>query len=59
MIDFKKAEQNQIEKIVEISKAAFDTDIEVGASEVGGPPDYDSLKWHERIQNQLRRNDIL
>lgn len=43
MIDFRKAERNQIERIFGISKAAFDTDIEVGASEVGGPPDYDKI----------------
>lgn len=35
MVIFKKANINQIERLVEISKAAFDTDIEVGASEFG------------------------
>lgn len=49
MVIFKKAKDNQIERLVEISKAAFDTDIEVGASEVGGPPDYDCMKWHRQM----------
>ncbi len=31
-----QAEQKQIERIVDISKAAFDSDIAVGASSVGG-----------------------
>ena len=49
MMIFKKAKTNQIERLVEISKAAFDTDIEVGASEVGGPPDYDCMEWHRQM----------
>lgn len=49
MVIFKKANINQIERLVEISKAAFDTDIEVGASEFGGPPDYDCMKWHRQM----------
>ena len=50
MIEFKKAEKEQMAEIVRISKEAFDTDIELGAGEAGGPPDYDSVKWHERMQ---------
>lgn len=49
MVIFKKANINQIERLVEISKAAFDTDIEVGASEFGGPPNYDCMKWHRQM----------
>ena len=37
------AELKNIERIVAISKAAFDSDIDVGASEPDGPPDYDSI----------------
>jgi RimJ/RimL family protein N-acetyltransferase len=44
-----EAEQKQIKRIVAISKAAFDTDIAVGASSVGGPPAYDSVTWHEQM----------
>ena len=42
--------KEQIAEIVRISREAFDTDIEVGADEAGGPPDYDSVKWHESMQ---------
>ena len=46
------AELKHIERIVAISKAAFDSDIDVGASEPGGPPDYDSITWHIQIKNE-------
>ena len=47
-----KAELKNIERIVAISKAAFDSDINVGASEAGGPPDYDSSPWHIQMKNE-------
>ena len=47
-----KAELKHIERIVAISKAAFDSDIHVGASEAGGPPDYDSIPWHIQMKNE-------
>ncbi len=47
-----QAEQNQIERIVDISKAAFESDITVGAPSVGGPPEYDSVAWHEQMLNE-------
>ena len=46
------AELKHIERIVAISKAAFDSDINVGASEAGGPPDYDSIQWHIQMKNE-------
>ena len=46
------AELKHIERIVSISKAAFDSDINVGASEPGGPPDYDSITWHIQMKNE-------
>ena len=46
------AELRYIERIVAISKAAFDSDINVGASESGGPPDYDSITWHIQMKNE-------
>ena len=46
------AEREHIERIVAISKAAFDSDINVGASEPGGPPDYDSIAWHIQMKNE-------
>lgn len=51
MILLEKAEKEHIEKLTAISKSAFDTDIEVGAEEIGGPPEYDSEKWHNQMQN--------
>ena len=46
------AELKHIERIVAISKATFDTDINVGGSEAGGPPDYDSIPWHIQMKNE-------
>ena len=46
------AELKHIERIVAISKAAFDSDIHVGASEPDAPPDYDSSPWHIQMKNE-------
>lgn len=46
------AELKNIERIVAISKAAFESDIDVGASEAGGPPDYNSVQWHIQMKNE-------
>ena len=46
------AELKHIERIVAISKAAFDSDINVGASEADAPPDYDSIPWHIQMKNE-------
>lgn len=46
------AELKHIERIVAISKAAFDSDIHVGAPEAGGPPEYDSIPWHMQMQRE-------
>lgn len=46
------AEMKNIERIVAISKAAFDSDIDVGASESDGPPGYDSIAWHLRMKKE-------
>ena len=47
-----KAQLKQIERIVAISKAAFDSDSHVGASKAGGPPDYDSIPWHIQMKEE-------
>ena len=47
-----KATKEHIPVLVEISKKAFDSDIAVGASSIGGPPDYDSLEWHMRMMSE-------
>ena len=36
----RKATENEIDHLVEISKAAFDTDVTVGGEAPGGPPGY-------------------
>ena len=46
------AQWEHIERIVAISKAAFDSDINMGAPEPGGPPDYDSIPWHMQMLNE-------
>ena len=46
------AELKHIEKIVSISKAAFESDINVGASESDAPPNYDSIPWHIQMKNE-------
>ncbi len=46
------AEWKNIERIVAISKAAFDSDINVGASEADRPPDYDSISRHIQMKNE-------
>ena len=46
------AELKHIERIVAISKAAFDSDMDIGASGAGGPPDYDSIPWHIQMKNE-------
>ncbi len=50
MITLVKATNEHIEKLTALSKAAFDTDISVGAEQAGGPPEYDSEKWHHEMQ---------
>ena len=46
------AELKYVERIVAISKAAFDSDIHIGASEASGPPEYDSVAWHIKMRNE-------
>ena len=46
------AELQNIERIVAISKAAFDSDIHVGAYDADRPPDYDSVPWHIQMKNE-------
>ena len=46
------AEPKHIERIVAISKRAFETDIEVGGTIGDYPPEYDSVIWHEQMLNE-------
>ena len=52
LMKLENAELNNIERIVAISKAAFDSDIDVGAPEGERPPDYDFVPWHIQMQNE-------
>ena len=45
------AELKYIERIVAISKRAFETDIEVGGTIGDYPPEYDSVIWHKQMLN--------
>ena len=45
-------ELKDIERIVAISKRAFETDIEVGGVIGDYPPEYDSILWHEQMRNE-------
>ena len=47
-----KAEWKHIERIVAISKRAFETDIAVGGAIGDYPPEYDSVAWHEQMLNE-------
>jgi len=47
-----KATENHIQELVAISKAAFDSDITVGGTGDGGPPEYDSVEWHIEMMQQ-------
>ena len=45
------SKNEDIPELTRISKAAFDTDCLVGGRSAGGPPDYDSVAWHEIMMN--------
>ena len=47
-----KAEADQIEKIVDMSVRAFETDVNVGGVKGDCPPEYDSVKWHEQMARE-------
>lgn len=47
-----KANIEDIESIVEMSKCAFRTDINVGGKNGDCPPDYDSPVWHAQMADE-------
>lgn len=51
-IQFVKASTSDALTITEISKRAFDSDIQVGASSAGGPPDYMSVPFHTQMARE-------
>jgi GNAT superfamily N-acetyltransferase len=48
---FRKALDEEVGLLTDISKAAFETDIFVGAAGNGGPPGYDSYEWYKKMQS--------
>ena len=47
-----KAEAEQIEKIVNMSIRAFETDVNVGGAEGDCPPGFDSVEWHQQMARE-------
>ena len=43
---------NKNNSLVFLLLKAFFSDIHVGGSEKGGPPDYDSITWHEKMAEE-------
>lgn len=43
------AKEENVKELVRMSKEAFDSDVAVGAGKAGGPPEYDSLSWHQQM----------
>ena len=47
-----KAEAEQIEKIVNMSIRAFETDVNVGGAKGDCPPGFDSAEWHQQMARE-------
>ena len=47
-----KAEANQVEKIVDMSIRAFETDVNVGGAKGDCPPGFDSVEWHKQMARE-------
>lgn len=60
-----KAQANQIEKIVNMSVRAFETDINVGGEKGECPPEFDSIEWHKQMAQEghlyqaMIKNDLV
>lgn len=48
-MNLRKSLEDEINTLVAISKAAFNTDVLVGGDENEGPPGYDSSEWHKQM----------
>ena len=49
ILQFLRASTADAVSLMCISKKAFDSDVEVGASSVGGPPGYNSLSFYTKM----------
>ena len=47
-----KAEADQIERIVDMSVRAFETDVNVGGTKGDCPPGFDSVEWHQQMAGE-------
>lgn len=47
-----KAEADQVEKIVDMSIRAFETDVTVGGLKGDCPPEFDSIAWHQQMARE-------
>ena len=47
-----KAEANQVEKIVDMSVRAFETDVYVGGVKGDCPPEFDLVEWHKQMARE-------
>ena len=47
-----RAEADQIERIVDMSVRAFETDVNVGGAKGEFPPEYDSVEWHKQMARE-------
>ena len=47
-----KAEANHVEKIVDMSIRAFETDVNVGGAKGDCPPGFDSVEWHKQMARE-------
>ena len=50
-----KAERSQLERIVAISKRAFETDVAVGGAVWDYPPEYDTPIWNVRTNSLYKK----
>jgi len=58
MISVEVANRTNAALLAAISKNAFDTDVLVGGKSIGGPPNYDSVKWHKKMIDQGNLSSI-
>lgn len=46
------AQRENVAELVRMSKEAFDSDVSVGSTEPGGPPEYDDYDWHVKMRDE-------
>lgn len=51
MLEFTLASSADAVVLMQISKQAFDSDVEIGADSAGGPPGYDSVEFYTEMAN--------